>query len=313
MNSTAIFPAHAVAMSLLGFLGIGSVGRADLIYFRKGGDAQIAGQDRGQPRFVSMPDGQVELSRDNVRKIIPGFWPEAEWPARRRKALAGGFEARFAAAWWAIENGLTRKRPTRCAQLHRARPEACADRANGGRSRSARPAVPRPGFERLSEGARYRGERRSRAARDLVAPASEAEASERIAMLEKVITGFLFALRRRGDRAGGPAPAAGLGLVCRQERLPGLSARGSGRRICDDARLFPPDLGRGGRIRRAEHRQSSAMRGSKLAARRDELHRFGRAVGHGTRSREDSDRAGRRAGSHGGPFRGEGGDRPARG
>ena len=70
-----------------------------------------------------MPDGQVELSRDNVRKLIPGFWPEAEWPERRRQAMAGDFDARFAAAWWALENGLTKEAAAEIRELHRLDPK----------------------------------------------------------------------------------------------------------------------------------------------------------------------------------------------
>ena len=78
-------------MSLIGFLGFSAVVRADLIYFNKGSDAQLPATVEGNRVLVSMPDGEVELTRDNVRKIIPGFWPDAEWSARRRDALARGF------------------------------------------------------------------------------------------------------------------------------------------------------------------------------------------------------------------------------
>ena len=72
-------------MGLIGFLGFSAVVRADLIYFNKGGDAQLPARVEGNRVLVSMPDGQVELTRENVRKIIPGFWPDAEWSARRRE------------------------------------------------------------------------------------------------------------------------------------------------------------------------------------------------------------------------------------
>ena len=42
---------------------------------------------------------------------------------RRREALAGGFEARFAAAWWAIENGLTTEAAAEVRELHRLDPK----------------------------------------------------------------------------------------------------------------------------------------------------------------------------------------------
>ncbi len=81
--------------------------RADLVYFRQGGEAQLPVTIEGDRVTLIMPDGPVELRRDDFRAIVPGFWPEAEWETRRRKAQNMGFAARYAAAWWAIENGLT--------------------------------------------------------------------------------------------------------------------------------------------------------------------------------------------------------------
>ncbi len=155
---------RAAAIGLLAILSLASIIRGDLIYFTKGGEAQLPARVEGNRVLLSMPDGEIELSREDVRKIVPGFWPAAEWPARRQKALAGGFDARFAAMWWALENGLTEEVAEEVRALHRAGPEARANRANGFRSRPARRAVPRPRFQRLSESARNRGERRARAA-----------------------------------------------------------------------------------------------------------------------------------------------------
>ena len=125
---------------------------------------------------------------------------------------------------------------------------------------------------------------------------SEPEASERIAMLEKVITGFLLALRRRGDRACGPAPAAGLSLVCRQERFPGISSRGSRptRLRRREATFIRPGTPWSRSTRRSTDEQRDAR--GKLAARRDELQSIRPAVGHSACAGEDPDRAGRRAG-----------------
>ena len=70
----------------------------DLIYFRQGGDAQIPATTEDHRVVVVTPDGKVELSRESIRKLVPGFWPPHEWAERRRNALAGGFDARFAAS-----------------------------------------------------------------------------------------------------------------------------------------------------------------------------------------------------------------------
>ena len=96
-------------------------------------------------------------------------------------------------------------------------------------------------------------------------------------MLENVITGLLLAVRRRGNRAGRPAPAAGLGLVCRQEGLPGLPARRSGRRVCHDPRLFPPTWGA---VVAFDARSTDQQRTARRSCdpRRDELRRFGQQL-----------------------------------
>ena len=147
--------------------------RLDLIYFRKGGDAQVPVKTAGNRLLVSMPDGQVELSRVNVRKLIPGFWvseadcgPAAPWP---------GDGSRFRCSVRGCLVG-ARKRPDEGggsgnSRASSARPEACAVRANGSHARKARSSVPRPGFNRVSEGAWNRGQRGARAARDPLPPA----------------------------------------------------------------------------------------------------------------------------------------------
>src|SRR3984957_817204 len=98
----------AIGASVLGLLGVGSAGHADLLYFKKDGDAQLPARIEGNRVIISMPDGQLDLAKDSVRKLVPGFWPETDWPERLRLARARDFDAQFAAAWWAVENGLTK-------------------------------------------------------------------------------------------------------------------------------------------------------------------------------------------------------------
>src|SRR4051812_8756244 len=81
--------------------------RADLIYFSKGGETQLPTTIEGNRVILAMPSGKVEVLREDLAKLVPGFWPESDWESRRRQARAGGFAARYAAVWWAIENGLT--------------------------------------------------------------------------------------------------------------------------------------------------------------------------------------------------------------
>src|SRR5579885_2253401 len=96
--------------ALVGAFAIVAAGRAargDLIYFRGGGDAQLPATTEGDRIVLSLPDGKLELHREDVVKRVPGFWAPDEWEPRRREARKAGFAARYAAAWWAIENGLT--------------------------------------------------------------------------------------------------------------------------------------------------------------------------------------------------------------
>src|SRR4051812_25359045 len=122
MDSTrALRRALAIALILILTRDAGLVeraSRAELIYFRKGGDAQLPATVEGDRVTLSLPDGTVELLRADIRKLVPGFWPGAEWEARRRQARAGGFAARYAVAWWAIENGLTAEAAAELRALH---------------------------------------------------------------------------------------------------------------------------------------------------------------------------------------------------
>jgi len=80
---------------------------AELVYFAKGTEAQVPITSDGPKIRIELPGASFDFAREDIRKIVPGFWPEREWPARESKARAGGVEERAAAAWWALENGLT--------------------------------------------------------------------------------------------------------------------------------------------------------------------------------------------------------------
>jgi hypothetical protein len=63
---------------LIATMGVGlvpQIGRAELIYFRKGGDAQLPARIVGDHVVLTMPDGEIKLARDLVRKFVPVFWP----------------------------------------------------------------------------------------------------------------------------------------------------------------------------------------------------------------------------------------------
>ena len=102
---------------------------------------------------------------------MPGFWPPTEWEGRRRQARAAGFEARFAAAWWAIENGLTIEVAPELRELHALDPNHAPTARMTARLDRLGRALYRPRVRPLSEGPRDRDQGRPRAARDLAPPA----------------------------------------------------------------------------------------------------------------------------------------------
>ena len=170
--------------------------RSELIYFHKGGEAQLPATIEGTRIILALPDGKVELTRDDIRKIVPGFWPAAEWEPRRRQVRASSAEARFAAAWWAIENGLTTEVVAELREIHALDPKHLPTaRMTAVLDRLDEPCID-PDFDRFQKALGIE----TRVARGphviLLHQHSDAEADERIALLERVITGYHLAVRR---------------------------------------------------------------------------------------------------------------------
>jgi hypothetical protein len=267
----------SVAACLLGTLAPGSLARADLIYFRKGGDAQIPVNTANNRLLVSMPDGQVELSRDNVRKLIPGFWPEYEWPERRRQAMAGDFAARFAAAWWALENGLTKAAAAEIRELNR---------LDGKHAPSARMAATLDQLDQPSRDPDSIAFQKALGIEVSVARGphvilfhqhSEAEAAERIELLERVITGFYLLFAAEGIELRVPRERlVSAWFADKKDFLAFLHAEKADA-FATTRGYFHPTWGAVVAFdARSTDEQRSAR--SKLAARREELHRFGQQL-----------------------------------
>jgi hypothetical protein len=82
--------------------------RAELLTFNRGGRVQLPAEaNRDGTIRLDLPDGPITFSQGDFRKVVPGHWPEHDWPRRSEAARRDGAHARFAAAWWALENGLT--------------------------------------------------------------------------------------------------------------------------------------------------------------------------------------------------------------
>jgi hypothetical protein len=196
-------PRRATAMALISvlMLDLGLVDRAggaELIYPRRGGEVQLPATVAGDRVILDLPGGRVELGRAEIRKLVPGFWPGAEWEARRRQARAAGFAARFDAAWWAIENGLTTEVAAELRELRALDPgHAPTSRMVAVLDRLDRPC-PDPdltGFRRAL-GIATREARGPHVV--LLHQHPDAEARERIELLERVITGYYLLFAAEG-------------------------------------------------------------------------------------------------------------------
>jgi hypothetical protein len=191
----------AIARGLLVVIGVGLAShsaRADLIYFHKGGDAQVPATVETTRVVVAMPDGNVALSRELIRKLVPGFWPASQWPQRRQQALTSGFDARFAAAWWALENGLTAEAAAEVRELQKLDPaHAPTARMAAALSRLERPCRDRDfsGFQKTL-GVDVKLARGPHVV--LLHQHSDAEAQERVDLLEQVITGYYLNFAAEG-------------------------------------------------------------------------------------------------------------------
>jgi hypothetical protein len=107
-----LFLAHIIAS--------GHASQAELLYFARGG--QIQHRATIQNGFVQLdtPAGRFRFPESDFSRIVPGYSPAIEWPARAEKAQAGTTEDRLTAAWWALENGLVTECSEMLREAHRA-------------------------------------------------------------------------------------------------------------------------------------------------------------------------------------------------
>jgi hypothetical protein len=103
-NRVGIVESIGVVLFALGLLLPSA--RGELVVFAEGGAAQLPAEFDGEVVRLIGPEGPVEFLRDDFHTIVPGHWPEADWPDLRDRALAGDASRRYSAAWWALEHGL---------------------------------------------------------------------------------------------------------------------------------------------------------------------------------------------------------------
>jgi hypothetical protein len=190
---------------------------AELVYFTRGGQAQLPARMRGDRVVLETPDGPREFLRGDFRRIVPGFWPPAEWEARRAEAQGGSAEERFAAAWWALENGLTPEAEAMLRDAHAADPShQPTARLVAVLDRLAR-SLPDPDLDAL--GTILPGECRvARGPHVLVLHQHDpAEAAERVDLLERVLTTFYLVLAAQGYDLPVPSHRLASAWFARQE------------------------------------------------------------------------------------------------
>lgn len=188
--------------ALASALAVG-LARADLVYFARGGQAQVPATIEGDRVELDTPTGPKIFDRSDFVAIVPGDDPVRQWPERRARAIRdGGAETLFAASWWALENGLT---PEAVALLREGRIKAEAIghgpslKALGMLDRLGDPCPDRPDLASIV--ARLRPSRFAEVRGDhviLFYQADEAEARRRLELLERVVTTFSLGFAAQG-------------------------------------------------------------------------------------------------------------------
>jgi hypothetical protein len=194
-----------------------STTRADLVYFQKGGELQAPASTSGKRVSIELPDGTHEFLREDFRKLVPGFNPAAEWPGRIAKARAAGFAARYEAVWWGIENGLVSEVAPEIRALHAADPgHAPAARMAAALDRLGRPCTdPEIDAFRKALGVSMNVVRGDHVL--LLHQATDAEAAERLALLERVITSYYLLFAAQGIELAVPGRRLVFALFATQD------------------------------------------------------------------------------------------------
>ncbi len=202
--------------------------RGELLYFRNGGQVQAIATLQDNRVLIIIPSGTYEFRRDDFARVVPGFIPESQWEERLRLARPSGFQARYAALWWAIENGLSDEPKAELRELHRLDPDhAGVARMVGVLDRLQQPLKDPDltGF-RAALGIETRIANGSHIV--LVHQTTDAEASERLAVLERVITGFYLDFAARGIELAAPDRRLVVAwFACQQDYRAFLHAQGA--------------------------------------------------------------------------------------
>lgn len=183
-----------------------SAGFADLIYFARGGQAQLPSRIEGDHVILETPGGPKSFPRSDFVSIVPAPTPEAEWLERKAEAKkVGTTEARFAAAWWALENGLTAESIVAFEKLRPGSWEHPPTRRAVSAIEGLALPCPDPDLEPIRSRLRPLKLRESKSAHVvLLHQANDADAKERLDVLERVVQTFLISFAAQGIELTAP-------------------------------------------------------------------------------------------------------------
>jgi Protein of unknown function (DUF1570) len=164
--------------------------RADILHPTEGGEIVAPVRREGADLVLETPMGVYRFPRRDFRDVIPTLDPAREWPDRRAKALAGGAPERTAAALWALDYGLVAECEAMIREAHSAdathqpaaRMVGVADRLKSPLDDPPLPSLTRglPADRRLARGPHVL----------LMHQHEQADADERVALLENVVTAY---------------------------------------------------------------------------------------------------------------------------
>jgi hypothetical protein len=174
------------------------VTRAELLYFKKGGSIHAPASFDGNRVVIDLPEGRHEFLRDEFRKLVPGFSPEREWDDRRRRTRSAGVPVRFAGVWWAIENGLISQAVEEIRQLHELDPRHDPTTRMAKTICDLERACPDPDTTAFRKALGVSTSIARGPHIVLLHQRTDAEAGERIALLERVLAGYYLVFAGQG-------------------------------------------------------------------------------------------------------------------
>ncbi|HEY2156294.1 MAG TPA: DUF1570 domain-containing protein [Isosphaeraceae bacterium] len=203
--------------------------RAELLFFKRGGAVQLPCRRAGSQVIVEGPQGPIEFEPDDFRRIVPGGDPLAEWPARLASARARGSDPTMAAAWWALENGLTPQAITALRDLHAADPEHEPTAGLIRTLEAITPPLPAPDVAGLTSALGGTFQTKDSSHFILLHQGGESEASARLDVLERVYLSFYLTFAGQGIALRPPREKLAAAVFARQvDYLSFLSREGAG-------------------------------------------------------------------------------------